>query len=138
MEPATLRMSNGESELSGSLEPGGENLHRLLFNAIDEGFCIVKVIFNSEERAVDYRFLEVNPAFARQTGLQNATGKAIRSLDPNHEEHWFATYGQVARTGQSVRFMNRAEGLHRWLDVYAFCVGHPANREIAILVNDVT
>jgi PAS domain S-box-containing protein/putative nucleotidyltransferase with HDIG domain len=74
----------------------------------------------------------------KQTGLIGAQGKRMRELAPKHEEHWFEIYGEIAVTGQPVRFMNRAEQLHRWYDVYAFRVGDPENRQVAILFNDIT
>jgi len=110
----------------------------MLFNAIDEGFCIIEVIFDENEKPIDYRFIEVNPSFEKQTGLINAQGKRMRELAPKHEEHWFEIYGKIALTGQPARFVNRAEQLHRWYDVYAFRFGQPENRQVAILFNDIT
>ncbi|MGB9927006.1 MAG: PAS domain S-box protein [Methanosarcina sp.] len=112
--------------------------YRTLFSSIDEGFCIIEVLFNESKKPVDYRFLETNPAFEKQTGLINATGKRMRKLAPGHEEHWFETYGQIALTGQPARFQNRAEQLHRWYDVYAFRYEEPEKRQVAILFNDIT
>lgn len=41
-------------------------------------------------------------------------------------------------TGQPIRFENRAAQLQRWFDVYAFRVGEPEKRQVAILFYDVT
>ena len=122
-----------EHELSES-----EKRYRILFNTIDEGFCIIEVIFDENEKPIDYRFLDINPSFEKQTGLIDAQDKRMRELAPKHEEHWFEIYGKIAVTGQPVRFVNRAEQLHRWYDVYAFRVGQPENRQVAILFNDIT
>jgi PAS domain S-box-containing protein len=122
-----------EYELSES-----EKRYRALFNAIDEGFCIIEVIFDENEKPIDYRFLEINPSFEKQTGLIGAQGKRMRELAPKHEEHWFEIYGKIAVTGQPARFVNRAEQLHRWYDVYAFRLDQPENRQVAILFNDIT
>ncbi len=115
-----------------------EKRYRMLFDTIDEGFCIVEMIFDEHERPVDYRFLEVNPSFEKQTGLVGAQGKRMRELAPQHEEFWFETYGKIALTGEPARFQNLAEQLHRWYDVYAFRFGEPENRQVAILFNDIT
>ena len=115
-----------------------EARYRLLFDAIDEGFCIVEVLFDNHEKPIDYRFLQVNAAFERQTGLVDAQGKRMRELAPKHEEHWFEIYGKIAVTGQPARFVNRAEQLHRWYDVYAFRVGQPEDRQVGILFSDIT
>ncbi len=115
-----------------------EERYRSLFNSIDEGFCIIEVIFNDEDRPIDYRFLQVNPSFEKQTGLKDAQGKRMLELAPQHEKHWFEIYGNVALTGRPIRFENSAEQLHRWFDVYAFRFGAPQNRQVGILFNDIT
>ena len=101
------------------------------------GFCVVEVLFEGE-LAVDYRFVEVNPAFERQTGLVDPAGKRMRELAPSHEEHWFEIYGRVARTGESARFENEAAALGHWYDVHAFRVGRPQENRIAILFSDIS
>ncbi|TAL06487.1 MAG: PAS domain S-box protein [Verrucomicrobia bacterium] len=115
-----------------------EARYRTLFDSIDEGYCIIEIIFDGQEKPVDYRFLEINPSFERQTGLHDALGKRMRELAPQHEAHWFEIYGRIALTGEPARFQNRAEQLHRWFDVYAFRFGDPKNRQVAILFNDIT
>src|SRR5688572_15222405 len=86
-----------------------EGRHRLLFESMDEGFCVIEVLFDHGGKAVDYRFLEVNPAFEQQTGITGAVGRRMREIAPQHEDHWFETYGRVVRTGEPVRFEQRAE-----------------------------
>ncbi|WP_084267869.1 hybrid sensor histidine kinase/response regulator [Azohydromonas lata] len=112
--------------------------YQTLFESIDEGFCVVEVLFDDDARPADYRFLEVNPSFERQTGLINAVGQHMRDLAPDHEEHWFELYGEVARSGRPIRFERQAEALGRWYDVYAFRVGEPAQHLVAILFHDVS
>ncbi len=114
-----------------------EAKYRSLFESIDEGFCIIEVLFEGEE-PVDYRFLDANPAFERHTGLRDAVGRRMRELAPAHEEDWYRIYGKVARTGEPVRFENPADALGRYYDVYAFRVGAPEERRVAILFNDIT
>lgn len=113
--------------------------YRMLFDSIDEAFCVVEMLFNENGQAVDYRFLETNPAFESQTGLQNVVGQRMRELEPRHEEEWFQTYGRIALTGQPERFSLVAHYLdNRWYDVYAFRIGQPEERRIAILFNDIS
>lgn len=116
-----------------------EAKYRTLFTSIDEGFCLIEMLFDRDGGPVDYRFLETNPGFEKQTGLHDAAGKRIRELAPNHEEHWFQRFGQVALTGESIRFVNVARDLGgRWFDVYAFRLGGPHSRRVAILFTDIT
>ena len=115
-----------------------EKKYRTLFDSIDEGFCTIEVLFDGNDNPIDYRFLEVNPSFEKQTGIQNAQGRRMREIAPQHEEHWFEIYGRIALTGEPVRFENQAAQLHRWYDVYAFRVGKPGDRKVAILFKDIT
>lgn len=115
-----------------------ESRYRTLFESIDEGFCVVEMIFDETGKVVDYRFLEVNAAFERQTGLIGVKGKTICELVPGHDLHWFEIYGRVALTGEPVRFQSRADALHRWFDAYAFRIGPPEHSRVAVLFNDIT
>ncbi|GAB4312622.1 MAG: hypothetical protein Kow0019_11630 [Methanobacteriaceae archaeon] len=115
-----------------------ESKYHRLFNSIDEGFCIIEMIFDENNRPIDYRFLEINPAFEKQTGLIDAEGKLMRELRPNHEEHWFEIYGKIALTGEAKRFENPAKELGRFYDVYAFKIGGAESKKVAILFNDIT
>nr|WP_304412459.1 ATP-binding protein [Methanobacterium sp. SMA-27] len=115
-----------------------EEHYLTLFNSIDEGFCTIEVIFDSDNNPIDYQFLEINPAFTKQTGLEDAGGKLMRDLAPDHEEHWFEIYGKIALTGKPMRFVNPAKELNRWYDVYAFKIGSPESRQVAILFKDIT
>ena len=115
-----------------------EERYHTLFDTLIEGFCTIEVIFDEAGKPVDYRFLEVNPAFEKQTGLRHAQGRLMRDLAPRHEAHWFETYGQIALTGQPAHFENEAKALGRYFDVHAYRVGAPAGRKVAILFNDIT
>ena len=115
-----------------------EERYRTLFQTIDEGFCIIEVLFDGAGNPADYRFVEVNEAFEQHTGLLNPTGKRMRELAPSHEEHWFEIYGRVAVSGESVRFQNQAQALGRWFEVFAFRVGEPEHRMVGVLFSDIT
>ena len=109
-----------------------------LYNSMDEGFCIIEVLFDAAEHPFDYRFLDVNPAFEKQTGLHGALNKTMREVAPAHEQHWFDTYGRVVRTGEPTRFEAEGAALGRWFDVNAFPIGPPQHRHVAILFADIT
>ena len=118
-----------------------EERYRTLFNSIDEGFCIIEVMFDETDKPVDYRFLEINPAFEQLTGIpadQALLGKPISQLVPNIEERWFQLYGNVALSGESVRIIEGSEAMGRWFDVNAFRVGGESSKKVAVLFNNIT
>lgn len=115
-----------------------EEKFRILFNSMDEGYCIIQMLYDDGGALCDWRFLEVNPAFERHNGLENAAGKTIRELVPGIEEKWIDIYGRVAETGESVRFEEDSEALGRMFDLYAFRIGDPEERKVAVLFIDIT
>ncbi|MEI4196715.1 chemotaxis protein CheB [Roseovarius sp. E0-M6] len=111
--------------------------YQTLFDSIDEGFAVFEVIFKNG-RPVDYRFLEVNAAFERQTGLADAVGRTAREMIPEHEDYWFEIFGRIAKSGTPERFEAPAEALDRYYDAYAFPVEAPQDYYVGVLFRDVS
>jgi PAS domain S-box-containing protein len=113
--------------------------YRAVLESIDEGFCVIEMLFNAAGEPIDYRFLEANLAFEHHTGLHQPVGKRAREIAPGLEPFWFDVYGQVALTGQPARFTHQAEVLAgRWFDVYATRIGDPESHTVALLFRDIT
>ena len=115
-----------------------EEKYRTLFDSMDEGYCIIEVIFDEDGRPVDYLFVEVNSAFERQSGMQDVTGKRMLEFVSGIESHWLENYGRVAKTGEPIRFANEYKGLNRWFDVYAFRPVQAPENHVAVLFTDIT
>ena len=127
-----------ERKLATEAVRTSEEKYRTLFGSMDEGYCILQMIYDTGGKPVDWRFLDVNPAFEKHNGLHDATGKTVRELVPGIEERWVEIYGRVAASGESVRFEESSEALARVFDVNAFRVGPPAERKVAVLFTDIT
>lgn len=116
-----------------------EGKYEELFESLPQGFCIIQMIFDEEEKPIDYRFLKVNNSFEDQTGIRQAEGKTIREIAPSLEEYWFEIYGRVAKTGESVQFENYARELNqRYFNVFASSFGDVENHQVAILFSDIS
>jgi PAS domain S-box-containing protein len=102
-----------------------------------EGFALHEILTDASDRPVDYRFLDVNPAFEVMTGLprERWIGHSILEIMPTTEPYWVETYGRVALTGEPTRIENYSGPLGRWFEVFAFC---PAPRQFAVLFSDIT
>lgn len=133
----TIMAIDGRKQAEETLRQSEES-YRTLFESIDEGFCVLEMIFSENNKPTDYRFLEINPVFEQQTGLKQAVGQTARQLVPNLEDHWFEIYGKVALTGEPIRFRSGSESMKRWFDVYAFRIGLPASRKVALIFKDIT
>ncbi|VVP71450.1 Sensor histidine kinase RcsC [Pseudomonas fluorescens] len=114
-----------------------EERFRTILETVESAFAIVKVKFDADDQPIDYLFVEANPAFEHQAGV-DLRGKWVTEFAPDLEQFWFDTYGHVAKTGEPATFENYAEAFKRWFDVRAVRVGDPSDRQIAIIFSDVT
>jgi PAS domain-containing protein len=75
-----------------------EEKYRSLFDNMSEGFGLHEIILDADGKPCDYRFLEINDAFERLTGLSRdkILGRTVKDVMPDIEPHWFETYGRVA------------------------------------------
>ena len=119
-------------------ERESEERYRGLFTSINDGFCVIEVLFDDADRAVDYRFLEMNPAFEKHTGLSDAGGRRMKELVPDLEQRWVDLYARVALTGEPASAEDRAAAMGRWFDVRAVRVGGADSRRVAVLFKDTT
>ena len=111
--------------------------YRSLFDSIDEGFCIVRMIHDADGRTIDYRFIETNLGFEKHSGLSDVAGKTALTLQPGLERWWIDRYDAVARTGTGARFEHQSHKNGRWFDVHAVCISQE-DAEVAIIFEDVT
>ncbi len=113
-----------------------ERRYRSLFESIDAGFCVIKMIWDENGNPMDYEFIETNSAFETQTGIADGVGRRMREIAPTQEQHWFDLYGKVAQSQEAIQFENPAEALGRWYEVHAFPIDEPDSGHVAILFMD--
>lgn len=112
--------------------------YKMLLDLIDEGYCIIQMMYDSNGKAVNWRYLEVNRAFELNNGLTDALGKTILEITPDIEPKWFEHYDNVVRTGQPIRFTEDSKALNRVFNLYCFRVGNPEDRQVAVIFTDIT
>jgi PAS domain S-box-containing protein len=114
-----------------------ERKYRLLFDNISAGFALHEMIYDERGQAVDYRFLEANPAFETLTGapIESIRGKSVKELMPDTEQYWIDVYGDVAKTGEPMSYVNYAKEIGKHFETLAFS---PEIGKFAVLFTDVT
>ncbi|MCA1793556.1 MAG: PAS domain S-box protein, partial [Desulfobacteraceae bacterium] len=114
-----------------------EQEYQTLFREMMNGFALHEIICDATGVPVDYRFLDVNPAFERMTGLkaQEIVGKTILEILPGTERHWIELYGKVSQTGEAAFFENYHADLNMHFEVTAF---RPAPGQFACIFSDIT
>jgi PAS domain S-box-containing protein len=115
-----------------------EDRYRMLFKSTNQGFCIFEMLYDDSGKAIDYRFLEINPAFEVHTGLLNAVGKTAYELVPGLEHHWVDAYAKVVQTGETYRFEQGSIAMGRVFEVEAVKVGGEQSRQVALIFTDIT
>ncbi|HEU4532870.1 MAG TPA: ATP-binding protein, partial [Polyangiaceae bacterium] len=137
-EVSELKRQEAQREAAEAALRASDARYRTLFESIDDGYCLLQLMFDPEGRPVDYRFLETNAAFEVQSGLKDALGKTAREMVPDLNAAWFEVYGAVAVTGRPTRFESHAPAMGRWFETYASRVGDPALRQVAVVFKDVS
>jgi len=114
-----------------------EQKYRMLFENMDAGFALHQMIYDEQGAPIDYRYLEVNPAFERLTGITaNAiVGKTVKEVLPNTEQHWIDVFGKVAKTGEPLSYQDYSQEFDKYFDAWAFC---PVQDHFAVVFTDVT
>lgn len=114
-----------------------EEKYQLLFSEMKDSFALHEIICDKNGKPIDYRFLDVNPAFEQMTGLkkQDIINKTVLEVMPKTEKYWIENYGQVALTGKPMRFENYANSLDRYYEVNAY---RPAPNQFACTFKDIT
>ncbi|HSV99061.1 MAG TPA: PAS domain S-box protein [Sedimentisphaerales bacterium] len=114
-----------------------EERYRLLFDHMLSGIALHEVILDASGKCVDYRFLSVNAAFEKLTGLRadDILGRTVLEVMPGIESSWIARYGEVAMTGEPTRFEDFAQALNRHFDVRAYC---PQRGQFVVVFHDIT
>ena len=99
--------------------------HKTMLSEMPTGYALHEMIFDDEGTAVDYRFLEVNPAFERLTGLKGADiiGKTIMEILPGTEKYWIDECAKVVTSGDTATFNQFSQEIDRYFEVTAFSSG---------------
>jgi PAS domain S-box-containing protein len=114
-----------------------ETRYRSLFKSMLNGFALHEILCDKKGKPIDYRFLQVNPAFERMTGLKasDIIGKTVLKVMPGTEPSWIEAYGKVALTGKPAHFENYSSELKQHYEVLAYS---PKPGTFATLIADVT
>ncbi|GAB2701161.1 hypothetical protein GCM10027037_27820 [Mucilaginibacter koreensis] len=112
--------------------------YRQLFHQLGQGFHVIQLLYDADAQPVDYRLIEANAAFERQTGLHNTNGKLVSEVVPGIEPYWLAAYHQVAKTGQPCRMESYNAFTNCYYAVHASRLGKAKENLVAVFFENVT
>ncbi|MGV3549914.1 PAS domain S-box protein [Rhizobium sp.] len=134
--PAGHAADNQEKALPDAAEDF--ELYRRLFDAIDEGFCIIEFFDGPHGPLSDYIHIHANAAYAKHAGIEQVTGQKLREMVPDEADGWVELYGGVLRTGEPIRFQRELVKTGRFLELAAVRIEPPERRQVAVLFQDIT
>jgi two-component system, cell cycle sensor histidine kinase and response regulator CckA len=114
-----------------------EERYRALIHEMGNGFALHEIILDKNGTPCDYRFLEVNTAFEKMTGLKtdDIIGKTVLEILPKTESYWIEAYGKVALTGDSLTYENYAQEFDGYFEVLAYS---PRKGKFVTIFTDTT
>ncbi len=128
-----------ERERSSLLASLAESDRRFkaLFDNMTEGVAIHEIICDDSGRAVDYRLLEVNPAYNRQIGISNtdAQGQVASKFYGVTPAPYLDCYAGVAETGTPQFFETFFAPLGKHFSISVFS---PSPGQFATVFEDIT
>jgi len=114
-----------------------EQRYRTLYTSTSEGLALYEIIYDESGQALDYKIVDVNPAFESIVGIkrENAVGKKASDMYGTGDAPYLETYADVARSGKPVNFETTFEPIGKSFRVAAFS---PGKGKFATLFADIT
>jgi diguanylate cyclase (GGDEF)-like protein/PAS domain S-box-containing protein len=121
---------------TSSVRTSSEAYHGI-FEHMLNGMAYCKVQYENG-RPCDLLFLYVNPAFERQTGLKDVSGKQASEIVPGILESdfpLFEIFGRIALGSGPEKFETYVNALGVWFDISAYC---PESEHVVIVFDVIT
>ncbi len=106
-------------------------------HSIDEGFELLELIFDKQGNVLDFVFLEVNPAYEKQTGLKAADiiGKLKKEVAPASEQRWYDYAIKAAKTAKILSYEYYNDKVNGYFDTQFIPI---STNQIAVIFKDIT
>jgi diguanylate cyclase (GGDEF)-like protein/PAS domain S-box-containing protein len=100
-----------------------DNIYELFFNQAFSGFAVCKIIYDKDDQAIDFVFLDVNNAFENQSGLkkEDILGKKITEILPDaNNDDLLDIYEEVVKKKVKKKFDRYFKTLKKWFELAAY------------------
>ncbi len=114
-----------------------ESKYTSLFASMNEGVALHEILYDQTNRAIDYRILDLNPAFEMQTGIQaeKARNQIASGFYGTAPAPYLDIYAKVAETGESTSFETYFPPLNKHFSISIFS---PERGMFATVFTDIT
>lgn len=135
----TLNNTNKLRDIQKDLKVS-ELRYKSLFKNLNEGFLHGKIITDKSGKAVDWIYIDANPAFEKLIGLKRKdfVGNRLMDILPYIQDdptYWISTFGETALADkeQYIKEYSTKEGKHYQVHLFS-----PAKGEFAATFADIT
>jgi len=110
---------------------------RSLYSTMSEGVCLHEIVYDEHGAAVDYRIIDVNPAYESIIGLprERAVGSLASEIYGTDEPPYLDIYAQVALTGKPTTFETYFPPMKKHFTISVFS---PGKGKFATVFADIT
>ncbi|WP_319404016.1 PAS domain S-box protein [uncultured Anaeromusa sp.] len=96
-----------------------EAFYKQVFNSTQIIFALHKLIFDENEQVIDFEYIDLNPAYERETGysLKDLSGNTLYSVFPDPSKHsadWLRLFREAEQCGKSITIEHSYCGKDVW------------------------
>jgi PAS domain S-box-containing protein len=111
--------------------------YKEFFNHMADMVCVIELIYDKNGQPIDYYIRVINIAFANFFGKtqEQLINKKISSIVAVIEDHWFASFASVDKTGEEIRFKSYGEAFDKFYHVTAWKF---SENRVGVSMSDIT
>lgn len=108
-----------------------------LFDNMQEGFALYKVLYDENNVSFDCEIININKSFEKIVGIKqkDLVGKTRKMIFPTQDENLVKEYINIAKTGEPKTFLNYFSKLNKYFQISAYS---PEVNQFATIILDIT
>ena len=108
-----------------------------IFESMTDMFKVIELIYDKNNKAVDWYYRQVNPAFEKLVHKSHSEliDQKVKTVFGTVEDYWLEIYDKVDKTGAAIRFENYSKEVDKHFNILAWKI---KPHTIAVLFSDVT
>ena len=112
-----------------------ENRYRLLVTEMKQGLSVNELIFDEDDNAYDFLFIETNKRFEKIVGCnsEEIIGKTFLEVFPNEDQKIIKRYGEAIKQKKSFRYEMVFNKLNKYFEVIVYGIGE--NKFVLMLLD---
>ncbi len=129
--------SLGELKNAKSLAEKNEDDFRLLFENMNQGFALLKMIYGENGEAIGFKYEKVSPAYEKitQKDFTSNIGENVLDAYGHIDGRWVSIFNEITQTGKNKQIKIYDPDVDKYYLIDAFV---PKPGSFAVLLTDIT